>query len=144
MLKVLTRQSVYGPSGQTPEASLELVLLAAQAQTATDKDALRSIQKEISAWPLWESPVETGEVLDQIEASVKDAADAGVDPRLKGGIELNAKKMGLDIATNGRKIEMKFDQAMIADFQKGDFSGVEGVILRIVPIRNPLLPGAGN
>ncbi|MBF0387833.1 MAG: hypothetical protein HQL20_08260 [Candidatus Omnitrophica bacterium] len=56
-----------------------------------------------------------------------------------GGIDLNARKMGLDVAREGRGINMKFDPAMIAQFQNGDFAGVSGVILRIVPIQDPLL-----
>jgi hypothetical protein len=33
---------------------------------------------------------------------------------------------------------MNFDPAMVADFQKGNFTGVEGIILRIIPIQSPL------
>ncbi len=56
-----------------------------------------------------------------------------------GGIDLNSKNMSLDVAKDGQGIEMKFDPAMVAEFQKGNFTGVEGVILRIVPIQSPLL-----
>ena len=55
-----------------------------------------------------------------------------------GGIDLNAKKMDLDVAKDGKGVEMKFDPAMVAEFRKGDFTGVEGVVLKIVPIENPL------
>jgi len=55
-----------------------------------------------------------------------------------GGIDLNAKNMGLDIAKDGNGIEMKFDPAMITEFQEGNFSGVQGIILRIIPIQSPL------
>ncbi len=53
-----------------------------------------------------------------------------------GGIDLNAKNMSLDVS--GQGIDMKFDPAMVAEFQKGNFTGVEGIILRIVPIQSPL------
>ena len=56
-----------------------------------------------------------------------------------GGIDLNAKKMGLDVTKDGKGVDMKFDPAMAAEFQKGDFTGVEGIILNIVPIASPLL-----
>jgi len=55
-----------------------------------------------------------------------------------GGIDFNAKNMGLDISKEGSEIEMEFDPAMIADFQKGNFAGLEGIILRIIPIQSPL------
>ncbi len=55
-----------------------------------------------------------------------------------GGIDLNAKKMDLDVAKDGNGVEMQFDPAMVAEFQKGDFTGVEGVILNIIPIASPL------
>ena len=56
-----------------------------------------------------------------------------------GGIDLNAKNMEMDVAKDGRGVEMTFDPAMVAEFRRGDFTGVEGVILNIVPIANPLL-----
>jgi hypothetical protein len=33
---------------------------------------------------------------------------------------------------------MKFDPEMLAEFQKGNYAGIEGVILRIVPLQSPL------
>ncbi len=54
-----------------------------------------------------------------------------------GGIDLNAKKMDLDVARDGKGVEMTFDPAMVAEFRKGNFTGVEGIILKIVPIENP-------
>ncbi|MBF0386231.1 MAG: hypothetical protein HQL20_00080 [Candidatus Omnitrophica bacterium] len=56
-----------------------------------------------------------------------------------GGIELNAKRMGLEVAKDGKGVNMTIDPAMVADFERGDFSGVVPVILQIVPIRNPLV-----
>lgn len=56
-----------------------------------------------------------------------------------GGIALNGKKMGIDIAKDGKAVEIKFDQAIVAEFQKGNFSGVEGKILEIISIQNPML-----
>jgi len=55
-----------------------------------------------------------------------------------GGISLNAKNMGLDITKEGQGIDMKFDPAMIAEFQRGDFSGIVPVIIRITPLRSAL------
>jgi len=53
-----------------------------------------------------------------------------------GGIDLNAKNMSLDITGNG--IEMKFDPAMVAEFRRGNFSGIVANIIRITPIKSPL------
>jgi len=57
---------------------------------------------------------------------------------VNGGIDLNGRKMGLNVAKDGQGIQMKVDSAMIAEFQKGNFTGVQGIILRIVPIQSPL------
>lgn len=46
--------------------------------------------------------------------------------------------MALDVDSSGKMIEFKFDKAMVAEFKKGNFAGVEAVILRIVPIASPL------
>jgi hypothetical protein len=67
-----------------------------------------------------------------------DSKDRSQDNLLNGGIDLNARKMGLDVAKEGAGVEMKFDPAMVAEFQKGNFSGVEGIILKIIPIESPL------
>jgi hypothetical protein len=56
----------------------------------------------------------------------------------QGGIDLNAQKMGLDVEKQGQGVEMNFDPAMIEEFKRGDFTGVEGVILRIVPLKSAL------
>ncbi len=58
-------------------------------------------------------------------------------PQDLGGIDLNARNMGLEVARDGKGVDMKFDPAMVAEFQKGDFTGVEGIILRIVPLQSP-------
>ncbi len=62
-----------------------------------------------------------------------------VHPRNVGGIDLNAKNMQMDV--NGQKINIHFDPAMVAQFKRGDFSGVRPVIIKITPIQNimPLL-----
>ncbi|MEI8012234.1 MAG: hypothetical protein WCI27_07130 [Candidatus Omnitrophota bacterium] len=77
-----------------------------------------------------------------------DAAEAGrgdaslklpiAQEKVNGGIDLNAKKMDLEVAKDGKGVAMTFDPAMVAEFKRGDFTGVEGVILNIVTITNPL------
>jgi hypothetical protein len=51
-----------------------------------------------------------------------------------GGIDLNAKHLQLDI--NGQPIDTTFDPAMMAQFKRGDFTGIYPVILNITPIPN--------
>jgi hypothetical protein len=70
----------------------------------------------------------------------KALLDGGGDAAMKapGGIDLNSKNMDLDVAKDGRGVEINLDPAMVAEFQKGNFTGVEGIILRIVPIQSPL------
>ncbi len=50
----------------------------------------------------------------------------------------NAKNLDLNIAKDGKGIEMKFDPAMVAEFKRGDFSGVVPTIIQIVPVSSPL------
>jgi len=56
-----------------------------------------------------------------------------------GGIDLNARNMGLDV--RGEKTDVRFDKAIIGQFKRGDFSGVRPVIIKITPIADvmPLL-----
>ena len=53
-----------------------------------------------------------------------------------GGIDLNSRSLQMDI--DGETIDLKFDPAMAAQFQREDFSGVEPIIIQIVPVQNPL------
>ncbi|MBF0479306.1 MAG: hypothetical protein HQL26_07460 [Candidatus Omnitrophica bacterium] len=69
---------------------------------------------------------------------VNKAAAKGDEAMVNGGIDLNAKNMGLDISKEGKGVQMTVDPAMVAEFQKGNFTGVEGIILRIIPIQSPL------
>lgn len=61
-------------------------------------------------------------------------SDAAMQADIKGGIDLNAAGMDLAIDKDGLGVAMSFDPAMVADFRKGNFTGVEGIILRIVPL----------
>jgi len=55
-----------------------------------------------------------------------------------GGIDMTGSKMSMDIANEGKDIQMNLDPAMVAEFRKGNFTGIEGIIIRIVPIDSPL------
>jgi len=65
-----------------------------------------------------------------------------------GGIDLNAKNMSMDVFKEGRGVDMKFDPAIVAEFRRGNFSGIVANIIRIVPVKSPLsmmgLPAATN
>ena len=80
-----------------------------------------------------------GAIVNSLLQSEAGDSDKAMSLRnVNGGIDLNAKNMGLDVAKDGKGIEMKLDPAMVVDFQRGDFSGVVPVILQIIPIQNPL------
>ncbi|MBF0595430.1 MAG: hypothetical protein HQL22_10765, partial [Candidatus Omnitrophica bacterium] len=59
--------------------------------------------------------------------------DPGQAMKVPGGIDLNANTMGLDRDHVGKGIDLTLDSAMVAEFRQGNFTGVEGVILKIVP-----------
>ena len=108
---------------------------------------LKNIQpllNKVSNTALWER---AERVLNNKEDKNKTAPNTAAVPQGKqdsaliaknGGIDLNARNMGLEVAHDGKGIEMNFDPAMVSEFQKGNFTGVEGIILRIIPIRSPL------
>ena len=76
-------------------------------------------------------PVPSAPSGSSINAPSNHAPDKGM-AATPGGIDLNAQNMGLEVS--GDKIRTTPDWAMIADFEKGNFSGVKGTILKIVPI----------
>jgi hypothetical protein len=55
-----------------------------------------------------------------------------------GGIDLNSRNLNME--SSGQKVNITFDPVMIAQFKRGDFSGVRIEILEVVPINlMPLL-----
>ena len=55
-----------------------------------------------------------------------------------GGIDLNAKHLGLDVENENDNFKMKLNLAMIAEFKRGNFSGIVPIIIRITMITSPL------
>jgi hypothetical protein len=54
------------------------------------------------------------------------------DSAMPGGIDLNAKHLKME--SEGDKVNWSFDPAMIAQFKRGDFSGVQIRIFDVVPV----------
>jgi len=54
------------------------------------------------------------------------------DHAMKGGIDLNSRN--LKMQSEGQKVDITFNPAMIAQFKRGDFSGVRIEIIDVVPI----------
>ena len=67
-----------------------------------------------------------------IEGFKFEREDAALIAQNPGGIDLDASKMALTEA--GDKAEMAIDNAMMARFKGGDFSGVTPVIIRVAPL----------
>ena len=57
----------------------------------------------------------------------------------EGGIDLNSR--GLKMESEGQKVNITFDAAMVAQFKRGDFSGVRFRVLDVEPIN--LMPMLG-
>ncbi|MFH0754556.1 MAG: hypothetical protein V2A70_08325 [Candidatus Omnitrophota bacterium] len=55
-----------------------------------------------------------------------------------GGIDLNTKHMEISIDREGPGVEMSVDPAVVAQFQRGDFTGIVPVIVSIVPVSSAL------
>ncbi len=62
-----------------------------------------------------------------------------VNQTLKGGIDLNAINQKLQ--SEGQGVNIKFDPAMIEQFKRGNFTGVQIRILEVTPVQSlrPLL-----
>jgi len=96
-----------------------------------------------------EEPSETGVQL--VRGTIKQAqasqamstlpeAEQLVSPNSpEGGIDLNSRNLNME--SSGQKINITFNPAMIAQFERGDFSGVKIKILDVVPIN--LMPFLG-
>jgi len=65
-----------------------------------------------------------------INKPIENSDQAGL--AAPGGIDLNSRN--LNMQSEGQKVNITFDAAMIAQFRRGDFSGVRIQILDVVPI----------
>ncbi len=71
-------------------------------------------------------------------AEVIGADKAALAKSPEGGIDLNSRNLNME--SEGQKVNIAFDPAMIAQFRRGDFSGVRIQILDVVPVNlMPLL-----
>ena len=104
---------------------------------AFDQETVEQVTEESIKRELKDTAIEQ-DLFDQTVTKLTDQAMRSNT----GGIDLNAKNMGLDITKDSKRVEIKFDAAMVAEFQRGDFSGVVPVILRITPVQS-LLPILG-
>jgi phosphomannomutase len=69
---------------------------------------------------------------------IDDSAQLNHQAVMPGGIDLNSRT--LNMQSSGQRVNITFDPAMIAQFKRGDFSGVQIQILNVVPINlMPLL-----
>ncbi len=71
-------------------------------------------------------------------AMISNKPDETMLRKTPGGIDLDAKNMGLDIMKEGNGIKISFDPVLIAEFERGDFSGVIPIIINITPLSSPL------
>lgn len=104
-----------------------------EVQVPSDRKMRRlALQYGAQAWGELEGGSFNAELTVHSVEIVTDKAQA------VGGIDLNAQNMDLDVSKDGSGVEMEFDPAMLEEFQNGNFTGVEGIILKIVPIQSPL------
>ncbi|MEW5895513.1 MAG: class I SAM-dependent methyltransferase [Candidatus Omnitrophota bacterium] len=114
--------------GLTPEELKDL----SEKQEEIKKIHLGSITMSQPQLSLHSNDLQSGAALFSITDSSPAASPVG-------GIDLNARNLDMDISKDGRGVEMKFDPAMIAEFEGGNFTGVVPVIIRVTPLSNPLM-----
>ena len=80
------------------------------------------------------------------QANIDPAEDIKRDSKaVDGGIDINGKNLTLDVTREGKGAETKFDPAMVARFERGDFTGFVPIILKVTPLGNiGLSPGMGG
>ncbi|MBF0387915.1 MAG: hypothetical protein HQL20_08690 [Candidatus Omnitrophica bacterium] len=128
---------VYARSMAEARALLTRELLAwSKAKLDLDGDARVDNVNNMFVWIKFTDQGDGSFRLSFGDAAANDPA-AGVTP---GGIALDARKMELAVdKAAGSGISMSFDPAMVAEFRRGNFTGVEGLIIGIVPMPS-LLP----
>jgi hypothetical protein len=119
---------ILGGSMVSRAAALDLLLLGAKKVTILVTSA-----KQAASFKLQFRKDGLLRQNDQaMSGKILSSSKQTTDP---GGIDLNALNMDLDV--NGQSVHMRFNPAMIANFRRGDFSGVRPVIIRIRSIPNP-------
>ena len=83
-------------------------------------------------------------VLEILQANAK-ITNAQLSKETRGGIDFNTQNLKTDV--QGDAIDMRFDASMVAQFKRGDFTGVRPVILSITPLSSVMsllgIPSAG-
>ncbi len=99
--------------------------------------------KEVS-WNVWGEMARSGTTIRP--PNIDPAEDLKRDTNaVDGGIDFNGKNLTLDVARDGNGSETKFDPAMVAHFEGGDFTGFVPIILKVTPLGNiGLSPGLGG
>ncbi len=69
---------------------------------------------------------------DEIKSKKTSRFHLSSNVNRNGGIDLNSRY--LDMQSEGEKVDIAFNQAMIAQFRRGDFSGIQVRILDVVPV----------
>jgi hypothetical protein len=118
--------------------NVQASLLNAQADQTFGENQLGAVRAELKALEdAFRQHLQQFHNPEPVEGNIPtDSAMAG---KTRGGIDLNARNMSMDVG--GEKIDIHFDKAMIAQFRRGDFSGVRPVIMSITPLASikPLL-----
>jgi hypothetical protein len=78
----------------------------------------------------WEMDIQ---YLSALESSLDKYREQLANP---GGIDLNSRN--LDLQSEGEKVNIAFNHALMAQFKRGDFSGLKIRILDVIPV-NPMI-----
>jgi len=73
---------------------------------------------------------------DETPPAASQVDNAQTAKETRGGIDFNAENLPMDVS--GDAIDIRFDQSMIAQFKRGDFTGVRPVILSVTPLSSVL------
>ncbi|MBF0123037.1 MAG: cyclic nucleotide-binding domain-containing protein [Candidatus Omnitrophica bacterium] len=106
------------------------------------EEQMKMMAAKVEGFIIASKPVDLDVMFKMFSSLIPDQPVSVVSPveaaMAPGGIDLNAKKMGLDIEKSGAGVEMILDPAQFEKFRTGDFTGLVPVILKVTPIKSPL------
>ncbi|MBF0619546.1 MAG: hypothetical protein HQL19_05205, partial [Candidatus Omnitrophica bacterium] len=100
---------------------------------AESKEAVKTSQKAVVQAFGVEIKFENAMTSTDEDAAYGEVPPAATLEELRGGIDMNAAQ---GLTASGDAVSLTFDQAMIANFKRGDFSGITPVIVNIAPVTN--------
>ena len=128
-VKIIFKSGIWGMIRISGTETPPVVRIYAEGSNEAEKNILRDSFRRVL---FGDNAATIRDNSTIIEGGVEaDFADLSVLKR-NGGIDLNAANMAM--SERGDRVAMRFDPAMIAQFKRGDFTGIRPEIVQITPV----------